>query len=89
MTLGGTDKRIFVDGSIADDRVYLENIDETNELVMIGENAGASGRYFEGIIDEVRISGNERSPAWLSLSNASIRDQGVVLYGPLDACTEL
>lgn len=89
MTLGGSDKRIFVDGSLADDRFYLENIDETNELVMIGENAGATGRYFEGVIDEVRISGNERSSTWLSLSNRSIRDQGLVLYGPLDACTEL
>lgn len=89
MTLGGEDKRIFVDGSLANDRLYLENIDTTDELVMIGENAGAPGRYFEGIIDEVRISGNERSPTWLALSNTSIRDQGLVLYGPLDACTEL
>ena len=89
MTLGGDDKRIYVDGSLDNDKTYLDNIDETNEVVMIGENAGSAGRYFEGVIDEVRISGNERSSTWLALSNRSIRDQGLVLYGELVACTDL
>ncbi len=43
------------------------SIAATNDNVMIGENAGVTGRYFNGSIDEVRIEKDGRDSNWVKL----------------------
>ncbi len=86
VSLGGDRKRPYVDGVREANELYLESVDETDHPVMIGENASATGRFFHGDIDEVRISGTGRSQAWLETSHRAMLDLGVVLYGALEDC---
>lgn len=86
MSLGGDNKRVFVDGVLIDSDLYLLNISGNDEPVMFGENSQATGRFFHGVMDEVRISGSGRSIEWLQTSHRAQRDLGLVLYGVEESC---
>ncbi|MBL4687436.1 MAG: DUF2341 domain-containing protein, partial [Nannocystaceae bacterium] len=86
ISLNSDDKRIFVDGLMRDETLFLFNISENNSPVMIGGNADEPARFFHGEIDEVRLSETGRSQAWLEASYRAMLDQGIVLYGEPEAC---
>lgn len=80
MSLGGDEKRVFVDGGEENTAWFILSVDETDDPVTIGYNTGEPDRLFQGDIDEVRVSSVERSPTWLAVSHRSMRDGGVVNY---------
>ena len=86
ITLGSDRKRIYVDGAQDASAVYLLGLNTTNAPVLIGENAEATGRFFHGVIDEVRISSVRRTTTWLAVANRSMRDQGLISFGPEESC---
>ncbi|MCF7794435.1 MAG: Ig-like domain-containing protein [Candidatus Cloacimonetes bacterium] len=47
--------RIYVDGVVEDIEWYAPLCPTNNQPVIIGENSGASGRFFNGQIDDIRI----------------------------------
>jgi len=77
-TYDGSNMRFYVDGAEDDSVAVTGNIEYgTGTDMAIGRdnyNPGSSTRYFEGIIDEVRISSIARSSAWLKASYESERD---------------
>ncbi len=52
---GGGKGYIYVDGQLDDEIDMAGTIGTNNEPVMIGENSQQRGRYFNGMIDEVRV----------------------------------
>jgi hypothetical protein len=51
----GTQKRLYVDGNLDVSSNSTGNIDNSSYNVNIGENAQATGRYWDGLIDDVRV----------------------------------
>ena len=65
----GSNLRMYLNG--ASDATALAatgSISTTNSNVLIGENEGATGRYFNGLMDEVRVESSARSADWIKLS---------------------
>ena len=60
----GTNCRIYVNGSRVATTASASIPTNTN-AVRIGENSGATGRYFNGYMDEVRFSNIARSEGWI------------------------
>ena len=59
----GSKAHIYVDGNHGEGTSYggtIRNIN--NKGVLIGENAGATGRYWDGLIDDVRIYNTAITP---------------------------
>jgi hypothetical protein len=66
------------------------SIGSTNDNVAIGENtgSGATGRYFNGLIDEARVESSARSADWIKLSYQTQRTGATcVVYGSTQATT--
>ena len=68
-----------------DDRSVAASIMATpgfgfDQVVRLGR-PGASTRYYDGDLDEVRLHAAPRTPAWVELDNRSIRDE-LIEYGP-------
>ena len=57
----GSSLKIYLNGKLNATAGYDGGIDLNNYSVLIGENAQATGRYFDGLIDEVRIWSDDRS----------------------------
>jgi len=51
--------------------------------IELGANGGCGGDYFEGGLDEVRLSGGARSEAWLWLQHRVVSER-VTLFGPAE-----
>ncbi len=51
----GTQKRLYVDGNLDVSENSTGNINNSSYNVNIGENAEATGRYWDGLIDDVRV----------------------------------
>lgn len=67
IVMDGTTKYLYVDGVEDEQRAYTLTLDTNSRVVRIGMNQDASpNRYWEGQIDEVRISGVARSAAWIN-----------------------
>jgi hypothetical protein len=58
----GRAKFLFVDGSLDGFAVYGETLNRNDAPVMLGENAEARGRYFNGWLDEVAIYNRALTP---------------------------
>ena len=55
-TLGGGEKRIILDGTVVAEITGLTgSMTQNDNIVCIGENNGAAGRYFKGWMNDVRI----------------------------------
>ena len=73
-TYDGTNGRIYVDGSVeATSADVSKTIKTTTEPLYFGGKAGGT-RWFDGIIDEVRISSTNRSAAWIAATYDSLWD---------------
>ena len=52
-----------------------------DEFLFFGGDLGSSWRWFDGLIDEVRLAPVPRSAGWMAVQAASMRDD-LVTYGP-------
>jgi hypothetical protein len=65
-------------------RSYALTIDQNNEPVAIGRNSESTKggqRFWHGDIDEVRISGIARAPAWIGAEYVTATNAAFVLIG--------
>jgi len=54
-TYDGSELKFYLDGELAANLVYSSTIGTANHNVTIGENSQATGRYFDGMLDDARI----------------------------------
>lgn len=85
IVMNGLIKRIYVNG-VLDGQELFGDVDTSDDPVMFGENATETGRWFDGRLDEVRISNVSRSPAWVAAEARSILDDDLVVYGAEELC---
>ena len=82
---GAGEKQIFVDGVLDNSVKYAGPLRLSDYDVLIGENQQNQYRFFEGDIDEVRISSVARSRGWIALQARSMNDELLDL-GPEETC---
>jgi hypothetical protein len=76
----GVTKAVYVDGQLEASKAFATPI-ATNALqVCIGENNEATGRHFDGDIDEVRIAGVPRSTSWIDLEHRTVTDPTLLIF---------
>lgn len=79
---------LYIDGQLVADGTYSGTITNSeNTPVKIGASSGFGGRYFDGVIDEVRVWSTARSQAQLADNNTvdlTGSEQGLVAYFPLN-----
>ena len=61
-TFDGTDLRFYLDGEEAATLAFAGNIGTATHAVTIGENSQATGRYFDGMLDDARIYNRALAP---------------------------
>lgn len=52
-----------------------------DEFLFFGGDLGSSSRWFDGLLDEIRLAPVPRSAGWMTVQAASMRDD-LVTYGP-------
>lgn len=80
----GAEKQVYVDGVLDRGEPYAKALSTDNTPVSFGLNATATTggrRLWRGGIDEVRISQQPRSPAWISAEHATAVDHQLVTIG--------
>ncbi len=83
--LGMEDKRLYVDGAPDGNVPYTGPLRVTDHDVMIGENQQTPVRFFDGDIDEVRISSVARGRGWIGVQYRSMNDE-LLAYGGEETC---
>jgi len=73
ITYDGSTYRAYKNGNYEDSWTRAKNLNNAY-VAFIGSSTAYAVHYFEGIIDEVRISNTSRSAAWIKASNESGRD---------------
>jgi hypothetical protein len=79
VTYDGTTERIYINGILDNSLVVSKTPDSCTWAAAIGSSfadAGAAG-FFNGTIDEARISLGARSPAWIKAQSLSMTDKYV------------
>jgi hypothetical protein len=76
----GQTKKVFVDGALVSKSINM-TIQNSTFPVCIGENNDATGRNFDGSIDEVRISSVARSDAWMTAEHRTVTFDGTLTFG--------
>jgi len=82
---GGGEKRLYVDGVPDGVIAYAGPLKVTDHDVLIGENQQLTYRFFQGDIDEVRISSVARGRAWVGVQARSMNDE-LLDYGAEETC---
>lgn len=57
---------IYIDGTEDNSAGQTGSPSNSNDDVLIGENSQTTGRHFNGLIDEVRVSTTDRAVGWIS-----------------------
>ncbi len=87
ITIGGGVMTLYIDGAPSGTEPYSGNITPGVNGVNIGESTGFPGRYWDGIIDEVRIWNVTRTQQEL-IDNSAVdlqgTEAGLVLYLPMN-----
>ncbi|MCX6764571.1 MAG: DUF2341 domain-containing protein [Candidatus Nealsonbacteria bacterium] len=60
--------RVYLNGSLLASHVETDPITHNSTVPLYIGRSNAGGEYFDGLLDEVRISSNGRSAAWISTS---------------------
>jgi hypothetical protein len=84
ITLGGGTKRIYVDGAL-DTMAAASAVNMNNIAVSFGQNAESvtgGKRFWNGALDEIRISAGTRDAAWLFAEHHTATDPDFVQLGP-------
>jgi len=66
----GSSLNIYVNGAVKNDSLFTDGagtVRDTTGNVVIGKMSGQNNRYFDGMIDEVRIGNAALSPDWIKL----------------------
>jgi len=83
-TYDGSQMKVFIDGieeTAGDFPVSLSgNINDSSQDLQIGTDQHSGTNFFDGIIDEVRISSTARSAAWIGATYDSLWDT-LLTYG--------
>ena len=89
--LSASGQNLFVDGeSVAEDPTLTSADSSPDSVWRFGQlpgvaAAGVPSAYFAGVLDEIRVSGNEESAAWIKLAYATQRPRSsAVIYTPGD-----
>ena len=83
VTYSGTTGRLYVDGVARSTDTSIGALVTGSTALEIGRTSG-SGNYFNGDVDEMRISNVARSAAWIAAQNRSLRDTFIHYSGPLN-----
>lgn len=78
-------KRIHVDGMQDIDQAYPGPLRTTDVPVELGSNAQVAGRWFDGDMDEIRISNVARTRTWIRAQHRSMTD-ALLVHGTLETC---
>jgi hypothetical protein len=78
-TFNGSQIEIYIDGELNNTAEYIGDIDIVSYDLAIPSDEQAPANYFEGIIDEVRISNTTRSTAWISTSYNTMHNTSTFL----------
>jgi hypothetical protein len=62
-TYDGSELKFYLDGELAANLVYSSTIGTSSNNVTLGENSQATGRYFDGMLDDARIYNEALSAA--------------------------
>ena len=76
----GTDVKLYVDGQLQTGSNSASSVNSTAYALQFGANSQESGRNFDGILDEVRISSIARSADWIEAQYLSMSD-AFITYG--------
>ena len=90
VVVNGTNMTLYIDGSASANASYSGNISNNTEDLHIGQSAGFGDRYFDGIIDEVRIWNVARTASEIAnnISTAfSGAEAGLSAYFPMNEGT--
>ena len=78
-TFNGSQIEIYIDSELNNTAEYIGDIDTVSTNLAIPCYEQAPSNYFEGIIDEVRISNTARSTAWISTSYNTMHNTSTFL----------
>lgn len=90
VTSDGTNRYFLLDGVIEVQDAAAQNMKVETNPIMIGENPGARGRYFNGNIDEIRIWNIHRTPEQIKnymFQAINPQSSGLVGYYTFDGTT--
>jgi biopolymer transport protein ExbB len=80
VTYDGVTSKVYLDGVLDGSKAFAGPIAKNNVDVSIGENAEAPNRYFDGDLDELRISGAAVSASWLRLEHRTVADPAMLTF---------
>jgi len=81
----GTEARIYIDGVLDNSQAATGQINASGFPLYIGENAQATGRYWNGLIDDVRIYNRAISEEEIPDVMAGVEDLPELASGPSPA----
>ncbi|MEQ8768793.1 MAG: DUF2341 domain-containing protein [Planctomycetota bacterium] len=76
--------RLYVDGQQQPRDILVSNVTSGTDPLAIGRLNAATGGYFPGVIDEVRIDGISRTSDWVTIQYRSMSDQ-LLRFGPVQS----
>jgi len=79
-TYDGSELKFYLDGELVDNLVYSSTIGTSNSAVTIGENSQATGRYFDGMLDDPRIYNEALSQN--EIRSLMVGGENPYAYGP-------
>jgi hypothetical protein len=80
-TYDGTTARIYLDGTQENTDSRSGNINATTEPVLLGRRALGDSRWYNGVIDEARISNVARSADWIKAEYRNQNDPNFITVG--------
>jgi hypothetical protein len=80
----GQEIAIYLDGARNAATSYSTVLNDSNEAVRIGHNSQRTDRYFDGLIDELRIAPVPRTDAWIAAAYRAMADPSFVTYAADD-----
>jgi len=79
----GSDMEVFINGDDEEDNGFSGNISSGSTNLNFGRNADLNDRFFDGRIDEIRISDIARSKDWIETSDKNQRNpEQFMVFGP-------
>ncbi len=81
----GTEARIYIDGELDASQPATGQINASDYPLYIGENPQTTGRYWNGLIDDVRVYNQALSEEKIQLVMIGVDETPALAYGPSPA----
>ncbi len=81
VTRDAAKKQLFLNGVLEGSRNNPPAIPMNNSSVFIGGNDEVPNRFWDGALDEIRVSATPRSAAWARAEYEMVANQGFVTFG--------